>query len=130
MGTGIAINFMNVGIPVTLLETTDALCNSAKAKIKMTYEMSSAFKKGLLTAEAVDKKMSFLSTARDYSCLSDVDLVIEAVYENMPLKKKIFENLDAVCKPGTILASNTSNLSIDDLASCTKRPQDVVGMRM
>ena len=129
MGAGIAMNFLNVGIPVTLLETSQELCEKARARVKGTYEMSSAFKKGKLTPAAVEQKMALFSTTSDYADLSEADMVIEAAFENMPLKKQIFEKLDAVCKPGAVLASNTSNLSVDELASCTKRPQDVVGMR-
>lgn len=129
MGTGVAINFLNIGIPVTLLETSFAQCDISSAKVRQAYEMSSAFKTGKLTNEAVDKRMKLFSTTRDYSDLANLDLVIEAVYENMPVKKQIFGRLDKVCKPGAILASNTSNLSIDELASCTDRPEAVIGLR-
>lgn len=129
MGTGIAMNFLNAGMPVTLMETSEALCESATARVKSTYEMSSAFKKGKLTKEDLDKKMSLFSTTVKVAGLADADLVIEAAFENMPLKKKIFQSLSEVCKPEAILASNTSNLSIDELASSTNNPTNVVGLR-
>jgi 3-hydroxyacyl-CoA dehydrogenase len=91
--------------------------------------MSSAFKKGQLSGEAVERRMGALTTSADYAALGGADLVVEAAFENMPLKRQIFARLDAACRPGALLASNTSNLSIDELAACTSRPQDVVGLR-
>lgn len=82
-----------------------------------------------MTEDAVNQKLSLLSTTTDYSKLADADLVIEAAFENMPLKKEIFTKLNSVCKPDAILASNTSYLSIDEIASSTDRPQNVVGLR-
>ena len=126
MGGGIAMNFANAGIPVYLLEVSQEALDRGVALIRKNYEGS--VKSGRLRAEDVDKRMSFIRPTLSYDDLKDVDLVIEAVFENMGIKKQVFAKLDEVCKPGAILASNTSTLDIDEIASATKRPQDVIGM--
>ncbi|EMP54264.1 fatty oxidation complex alpha subunit [Marinobacter santoriniensis NKSG1] len=126
MGGGIAMNFANVGIPVTMVEVKQEALDKGLAIIRRNYENSA--KKGKLTQEQVEERMSLITPSLTYDDFKDVDLVIEAVFENMAIKKEIFSKLDAVCKPGAILASNTSTLDIDEIASATKRPEDVVGM--
>ncbi len=126
MGGGIAMNFLNKGIAVTIVETQQAALDRGTATVRKNYENTAA--KGRMTQDDVEKRMAALSPSLDLSSLADVDLVIEAVFENMPIKKEIFAKLDGICKPGAILASNTSYLDVDEIASATKRPQDVVGM--
>lgn len=126
MGGGIAMNFANVGIPVTIVEVKQEALDKGFAIIRKNYESSA--KKGRITTEQVEERMALISGSLSYDAFKDVDLVIEAVFENMAIKKEIFAQLDAVCKPGAILASNTSTLDIDEIASATKRPEDVVGM--
>ncbi|PCF96107.1 3-hydroxyacyl-CoA dehydrogenase NAD-binding domain-containing protein [Vreelandella nigrificans] len=126
MGGGIAMNFANVGIPVCLLEAQQEALDRGIAMIRQNYENSA--RKGRLTTTQVEERMALIEPTLSYSALADVDLVIEAVFEDMAIKKQIFSRLDEVCKPGAILASNTSTLSIDEIASTTRRPEDVVGM--
>ncbi|WP_340678718.1 3-hydroxyacyl-CoA dehydrogenase NAD-binding domain-containing protein [Paraglaciecola sp.] len=126
MGGGIAMNFVNAGIPVTLLELKQEALDKGLALIRRNYESSA--KKGKLTAAQVEERMALLQGTTDYADLADVDLVIEAVFEKMEVKHEVFKALDKVCKPGVILASNTSTLDLNEIASATKRPQDVIGM--
>jgi 3-hydroxyacyl-CoA dehydrogenase len=126
MGGGIAMNFLNAGIPVKILEMKQEALDRGIATIKKNYE--SQVKKGKLKADKYEQRMSLLSTTLDYADLKDADLVIEAVFEEMGVKQKVFEKLDEVMKPGAILASNTSTLDVNKIASFTKRPQDVVGL--
>lgn len=126
MGGGIAMNFVNVGIPVVMLEVEQANLDKGLSVIRKNYENSA--KKGKLTQEQVEQRMSLFHTTTQYNDLSDVDLVIEAVFEKMSVKKDVFKALDAVCKPGAILASNTSTLDLDEIAQATKRPEDVIGL--
>ncbi|MBU2955018.1 3-hydroxyacyl-CoA dehydrogenase NAD-binding domain-containing protein [Marinobacter sp. F3R08] len=126
MGGGIAMNFVNVGIPVTIVEVQQEALDKGLAIIRRNYENSA--KKGKLTQAQVEQRMELITPSLTYDDFRDVDLVIEAVFENMAIKKEIFARLDEVCKPGAILASNTSTLDIDEIASATKRPEDVVGM--
>ncbi|MDN7179494.1 3-hydroxyacyl-CoA dehydrogenase NAD-binding domain-containing protein [Caballeronia sp. SEWSISQ10-4 2] len=126
MGGGIAMNFLNAGIPVTILETAQAALERGVATIRKNYENSA--KKGKLTQEQVEQRMGLLTPSLSYDDLRDVDLVVEAVFEEMGVKESVFKRLDEVAKPGAILASNTSTLDVDRIASFTKRPQDVVGM--
>ena len=126
MGGGIAMNFLNAGIPVKMLEMKQEALDRGIATIRKNYE--SQLKKGKLKQDKYDQRMALLTTTLDYSDLKDADLVIEAVFEEMGVKQKVFEKLDEVMKPGAILASNTSTLDVDKIASFTKRPQDVVGM--
>jgi 3-hydroxyacyl-CoA dehydrogenase len=126
MGGGIAMNFLNAGIPVKMLEMKQEALDKGLATIRKNYE--SQLKKGKLKQDKYDQRMALLSTTLDYADLKDADLVIEAVFEEMGVKQKVFEKLDEVMKPGAILASNTSTLDVNKIASFTKRPQDVVGM--
>ncbi|MHB0774084.1 3-hydroxyacyl-CoA dehydrogenase NAD-binding domain-containing protein [Halomonas sp. WWR20] len=126
MGGGIAMNFANVGIPVRLLEAKQDALDRGLAVIRRNYENTA--KKGRITTAQVEERMALIEPTLSYDDLGDVDLVIEAVFEDMGIKKQIFGQLDKVCKPGAILASNTSTLDIDEIASATQRPQDVVGM--
>ncbi|MEX2475779.1 3-hydroxyacyl-CoA dehydrogenase NAD-binding domain-containing protein [Marinobacter sp.] len=126
MGGGIAMNFANAGIPVIIAEVKQEALDKGLAVIRKNYENTA--RKGRITEAQVEERMSLISGTLTYDDFSDVDLVIEAVFESMDLKKKIFGQLDEACKPGAILASNTSTLSIDEIAASTKRPQDVIGL--
>ena len=126
MGGGIAMNFVNVGIPVVLLEATQENLDRGVGIIRKNYEATA--KKGKLTAAQVEERMGLIKPTLAYEDFADVDLVIEAVFETMAIKKEVFTKLDKVTKQGAILASNTSYLSIDEIADITARPQDVVGM--
>lgn len=126
MGGGIAMNFMNVGIPVVLVEINDEALQRGIGIIEKNYNISAS--KGRMTQEQVEKCMSLLKGTTTYDDLKDVDLVIEAVFENIDIKKDVFAKLDAVCKPGCILATNTSYQDVNEIAKATKRPEDVVGM--
>ena len=126
MGGGIAMNFLNAGIPVTLLETKQEALDRGLATIRKNYENTA--KKGRLKPEDVEKRMGLLSSTLDYQAIADADIVIEAVFKDMGVKEQVFKKLDEVMKPGAILASNTSTLDLDRIASFTKRPQDVVGL--
>ena len=126
MGGGIAMNFLNAGIPVVMLETSQAALDRGVGTMKRNYEAQ--VKKGKLTAEKLDQRMALLQTTLAYEDLADVDLVIEAVFEEIGVKETVFRTLDKVLKPGAILASNTSTLDLNRIASFTKRPADVVGM--
>lgn len=126
MGGGIAMCFANAGIPVKLLDVKQDFLDKGLAIIQKNYANTVA--KGSLKQEVMDKRMSLIQPTLAYEDLKDADLVIEAVFEDMAIKKEVFTKLDAVCKPGAILASNTSYLNIDDIAAITRRPQDVMGM--
>jgi 3-hydroxyacyl-CoA dehydrogenase len=126
MGGGIAMNFANAGIPVKILEVKEEALEKGIAVIRKNYENTA--KKGRITQEQVEQRMALIQPTLSYDDLSDVDLVIEAVFENMDVKKAVFTELDRVCKPGAILATNTSTLDVNRIASFTKRPEDVVGM--
>ncbi|MEY3272579.1 MAG: hypothetical protein RLZZ341_1480 [Pseudomonadota bacterium] len=126
MGGGISMNFLNAGIPVTILEMKQEALERGVATIRKNYEAQ--VKKGKLKQDKYDGRMALLSTTLSYADIADADLVIEAVFEEMGVKEKVFKTLDEVCKPGAILASNTSTLDVDAIAAFTKRPQDVVGM--
>lgn len=126
MGGGIAMNFLTVGIPVTMLETKQEALDRGLATIRGNYERS--MKRGKLTQAQVDERMALLTPTLAYADLQDCDLVIEAVFEEMGVKEQVFTKLDEVVKPGAILASNTSTLDVDKIASFTKRPEDVIGL--
>ncbi|HUR88200.1 MAG TPA: 3-hydroxyacyl-CoA dehydrogenase NAD-binding domain-containing protein, partial [Ramlibacter sp.] len=126
MGGGITMNFLNAGIPVTMLEMKQEALDRGVATIRKNYEAQ--VKKGKLKQDKYDQRMGLLKTTLSYDDFKDADLVIEAVFEEMGVKQKVFEKLDEVAKPGAILASNTSTLDVNKIASFTKRPQDVVGM--
>lgn len=126
MGGGIAMNFANVGIAVTIVEMQQEALDKGLGIIRKNYENSA--KKGRITPQQVEDRIALITGSLSYDDFKNVDLVIEAVFENMAVKKEIFAKLDSICKPGTILASNTSTLDIDEIASATRRPEDVVGM--
>jgi 3-hydroxyacyl-CoA dehydrogenase len=125
MGGGIAMNFLNAGIPVKMLEMKQDALDRGVATIRKNYEAQ--VKKGKLKQDKYDQRMSLLSTTLSYDDLKDADMVIEAVFEEMGVKEAVFKELDRVMKPGAILASNTSTLDLNKIASFTKRPQDVIG---
>ena len=126
MGGGIAMNFLNAGIPVKMLEMKPEALERGLATIRKNYE--SQVKKGKLKQDKYEQRMGMLSTTLSYDDLKDADMVIEAVFEEMGVKEKVFKELDRVMKPGAILASNTSTLDVDQIAAFTSRPQDVVGL--
>jgi 3-hydroxyacyl-CoA dehydrogenase len=126
MGGGIAMNFLNAGIPVAMLEMTQEALDHGIGVIRKNYENTAS--KGKITAEQVQQRMALLKPTLAYTDLAGADLIIEAVFETMAVKKDVFGKLDKVAKKGAILASNTSYLSIDDIAASTSRPGDVVGM--
>jgi 3-hydroxyacyl-CoA dehydrogenase len=126
MGGGITMCFINAGIPVVLLEVKQEFLDKGLGVIRKNYANTVA--KGRLKQDVMDKRMALIKPTLSYNDLKDADLVIEAVFEDMAIKKEVFTKLDGVCKPGAILASNTSYLNIDDIAAATKRPEDVMGM--
>jgi 3-hydroxyacyl-CoA dehydrogenase len=126
MGGGISMNFLNVGIPVRMLEMKQEALDRGIATIRKNYEAQ--VKKGKLSQEKYDQRMALLTTTLSYDEIREADLVIEAVFEEMGVKEKVFQQLDKTMKAGAILASNTSTLDVNKIASFTKRPQDVVGM--
>jgi 3-hydroxyacyl-CoA dehydrogenase len=126
MGGGISMNFLNAGIPVTILEMKQEALDKGVGTMRKNYEAQ--VKKGKLKPEKYDERMGLLKTTLKYDDLKDADLVIEAVFEDMAVKEQVFKTLDEVMKPGAILASNTSTLDLNRIASFTKRPQDVIGM--
>jgi 3-hydroxyacyl-CoA dehydrogenase len=126
MGGGIAMNFLNAGIPVTILEMKQEALDKGVGIMRKNYEAQ--VKKGKLKQDKLDERMGLLSTTLKYDDLKDADLVIEAVFEDMAVKEQVFKTLDEVMKPGAILASNTSTLDLNKIASFTRRPQDVIGM--
>jgi 3-hydroxyacyl-CoA dehydrogenase len=125
MGGGIAMNFVNAGIPVILLETKQEALDKGIATIRKNYE--NTMKKGKLTQEKFDQRVGLISGTLSYDDIAQADIVVEAVFEDMGVKQAVFKQLDAVMKPGAILASNTSTLDVDTIAGFTGRPQDVVG---
>jgi 3-hydroxyacyl-CoA dehydrogenase len=125
MGRGIAMSFANAGLPVTIIEVSGDALEKTRAAIRQTY--AGSVSRGSLRQAEMDAAMGLIGGATDYAALSDVDLVVEAVFEDMALKKRVFAEIDKVCKPGAILATNTSSLDIDEIAAATGRPQDVVG---
>ncbi|MBN8556272.1 MAG: enoyl-CoA hydratase/isomerase family protein [Proteobacteria bacterium] len=126
MGGGISMNFLNAGIPVTILETKQEALDRGLATIRKNYEAQ--VKKGKLKQDKYEQRMALLTPTLTYQDIADADLVIEAVFEELGVKEQVFKQLDAVMKPGAILASNTSTLDVDKIAGFTQRPQDVVGM--
>ena len=126
MGGGISMNFLQAGIPVTIVETAKDALDRGVGVIRKNYDASAA--KGRFTPEKVDKMMGLLTPSLDMADLAGCDLIIEAVYENMDVKKDVFGKLDKIAKPGAILASNTSYLDVNEIAASTSRPADVLGM--
>ncbi len=125
MGGGIAMCFANAGIPVTVLEVTQEALDKGIGTVRKNWEASA--KKGKLTAAQVEERAGLVRGTLDYAALGDADIVIEAVFEDMPVKEKVFKELDRVMKEGAILATNTSTLDVDRIAAFTRRPQDVIG---
>ena len=126
MGGGIAMAFINAGIPVILLEATREALDRGLATVRKNYQ--GQLKKGKLTESGLEERLARITPTLSYEALRDVDLVIEAVFEELPVKKQVFEKLDAVVRPGAILASNTSALDLNAIAAFTRRPQEVIGL--
>src|SRR6266851_3638504 len=125
MGGGIAMVFANAGTPVILKETDQAALDRGLANIEKNY--ANSVKRGRFTQQFVDERRKLIRPTLGYSEFAGVDMVVEAVFEGMALKKEVFSELDRICKPGAILATNTSSLNIDEIASATSRPQSVIG---
>src|SRR5262249_27898305 len=126
MGGGIAMAFANAGIPVTLLDVDQQALDAGLAKIRKNYERS--LSRGSLKPEQMEQRLKLITPTLDEAALADADLLLEAVFEKMDLKKDTFARLDKIAKAGAILATNTSTLDIDQIAAVTKRPQDVIGL--
>ncbi|GAA0505233.1 3-hydroxyacyl-CoA dehydrogenase NAD-binding domain-containing protein [Deinococcus depolymerans] len=126
MGGGIAMNFLNVGIPVTIVETQQEALDRGLSVIRRNYENTA--RKGRMSMEDVEARMALLTPTLDMGDLKDADIIIEAVFENMDVKKDIFTKLDGIAKPGAILATNTSTLDVNEIASVTSRPESVIGL--
>src|SRR5260370_3629765 len=125
MGGGIAMVLANAGIPVLVKEADQAALDRGMANIQKNY--ANSVKRGRFTQQFVDERLKLIQPTLSLDGFSSVDLVIEAVFEGMALKKEVFGDLDRICKPGAILASNTSTLNVDEIASATARPQSVIG---
>jgi 3-hydroxyacyl-CoA dehydrogenase len=125
MGGGIAMVFANAGIPVLLKDVDEAALNLGMEKIRRNY--GSSVQRGRFTKAFVDERLQLITPVFAYDAFSGVDMVIEAVFEGMALKKKVFADLDRACRKGAILASNTSTLNIDEIAGSTSRPEAVIG---
>ena len=126
MGGGIAMNFANIGVPVTLVDVSEEALEKGLGVVQKNYE--NTVKRGRLTEDKMVARMALISGTTNYQDIADKDLVIEAVFENMDLKKKIFAKIDGICKPNAILATNTSTLDINKIAAVTGRPEQVVGL--
>ncbi len=126
MGGGIAMSLANGGVPVTILEMSEEALERGLGVISKNYSVS--VDRGSISAEERDARLGRITGTTDYADLADCDLIIEAVFEEMPIKKEVFGKLDQIAKPGAILASNTSYLDVNEIAACTSRPQDVLGM--
>jgi 3-hydroxyacyl-CoA dehydrogenase len=126
MGGGIAMNFANTGIPVTVVETDQKALDRGLGLVRKNYEISAS--RGGMSAEDIDRRMALIKGSLSYDDIADADLVIEAVFEDMALKKEVFGKLDRIAKPDAILATNTSTLDVDEIAAATKRPQSVIGL--
>jgi len=126
MGGGIAMNFANAGIPVTVVEVARDALDRGLGVVRKNYEATAA--KGRLTKDDVEKRMGLIQGTTDFNAIVDADLIIEAVFEEMPIKKEVFARLDKLAKANAVLATNTSTLDVDEIASATQRPQSVVGM--
>jgi 3-hydroxyacyl-CoA dehydrogenase len=125
MGGGIAMNFANAGIPVTILEMKQEALDKGLATIRKNYE--NTMKKGKLTPEKFEQRVGLVQGTLSYEAISQADIVVEAVFEDLGVKEQVFKKLDEIMKPGAILASNTSTLDVNKIAGFTKRPQDVIG---
>jgi 3-hydroxyacyl-CoA dehydrogenase len=125
MGGGIAMNFANAGIPVTVIEMAQEALDRGLGIVRKNYDATAA--RGRLTAADVEKRMGLITGTTDFKAAADADMVVEAVFEEMPVKKEVFAKLDAICKADAVLATNTSTLDVDEIASATKRPESVIG---
>jgi 3-hydroxyacyl-CoA dehydrogenase len=125
MGGGIAMNFANAGIPVTVFEVSQEALDKGLGIVRKNY--AATVSKGRLSQEQMDTRLGLITTTIDYGDLAEADVVIEAVFEDMGVKKEVFGTLDTTCKPETILASNTSTLDVDEIADATSRPDKVIG---
>jgi 3-hydroxyacyl-CoA dehydrogenase len=125
MGGGIAMNFANAGIPVTVVEVNREALDRGLGVVRKNYEATAA--KGRLTAADVETRMGLIRGTTDFDAVGDADFIIEAVFEEMDIKKEVFARLDAIAKPGAVLATNTSTLDVNEIASATKRPESVIG---
>jgi len=125
MGGGIAMNFANVGIPVTVVEMNQEALDRGLGIVRKNYEATAS--RGRLTAADVEKRMGLITGTTDWNAVKDADIVIEAVFEEMPIKKEVFAKLDGLAKPDAILATNTSTLDVNEIASATRRPESVIG---
>ncbi len=126
MGGGIAMNFANVGLPVTIIETNETQLAAGLERVRVNYQRSAD--RGRFPQKEVQQRMNLINGGTTLSDLSGCDLIIEAVFENIEIKKKIFSELDKIAKPNSILATNTSGLDINSIASMTSRPEDVIGL--
>ena len=126
MGGGIAMNFANAGIPVNIVEQTDDALERGLAVVRGNYERTAS--KGRISSDDVETRMGLISGSTDMGDFAECDMIIEAVFEDMDLKKSIFRQLDEICKPGALLASNTSALDVNEIASATTRPESVIGL--
>jgi 3-hydroxyacyl-CoA dehydrogenase len=125
MGGGIAMNFANAGIPVTVVEVSREALDRGLGVVRKNYEATAA--RGRLSADELARRLALIRGSVDFGDVADADLVIEAVFEEMPVKKEVFARLDGLAKPGAVLATNTSTLNVDEIASATKRPESVIG---
>jgi 3-hydroxyacyl-CoA dehydrogenase len=125
MGGGIAMNFANAGIPVTVVEVSREALDRGISVVRRNYEATAS--RGRLTKEDVERRMGLIAPTTDFGAVADADIVIEAVFEEMPIKKEVFAKLDAICKADAVLATNTSTLDVNEIAGATKRPESVVG---
>jgi 3-hydroxyacyl-CoA dehydrogenase len=126
MGGGIAMNFANVGIPVTVVEVSREALERGLGVVRKNYENTAS--KGRLTMQDVERRMALITGTTDFDAVRDADIIIEAVFEEMPIKKEVFARLDAIAKPDAVLATNTSTLDVNEIASATRRPESVIGM--
>jgi 3-hydroxyacyl-CoA dehydrogenase len=125
MGGGIAMNFANAGIPVTMVEVAQDALDRGLSIVRKNYEATAS--RGRLTAADVEKRMGLIHGTTDWKAIADADIVVEAVFEEMPIKKEVFAKLDAITKPDAVLATNTSTLDVNEIAAATKRPESVIG---
>jgi 3-hydroxyacyl-CoA dehydrogenase len=125
MGGGIAMNFANAGIPVTVVEVAKDALDHGLGIVRKNYEATAS--RGRLTMQDVEKRMGLITGTTDFNAVKDADIIIEAVFEEMPVKKEVFAKLDGIAKPDAILATNTSTLDVNEIASATKRPESVIG---
>jgi len=126
MGGGIAMNFANAGIPAIIIDVSEAVLQRGIAVVRENYE--NTVKRGRLSKSDMVDRMELISGTTDYNAIAESDLVIEAVFEDIDLKKKVFKKIDGICKPEAIIATNTSTLNIDQIAAVTKRPEKIIGL--